>query len=692
MTFQIKHIISNTKRTAALLAGSTAIILSGAQLAQAEIFIIDTAVNATNGGATLDGDDTIKVTKSGSITTAGAGLFATGDANTLINNGSIASGGDGMRATGDDNVIVNNGAITTTSISAEGISSDDRNTVRNTGSIRTVGSSAEGIFLDNDNIVDNSGLIRTTGSSSEGIDVDNFNTITNSGRVITLGSSSEGINAEDFSTVVNSGLVRTAGTGSDGIEVDDNGAVENTGSVETSGAGADGINADDNGRVVNSGTVTTTGTFADGIETDLAGDITNSGSVRTAGFGASAIRASGVDSVILNSGVLAAEGAASRGIWALADDASITNSGTISSAQDLSILMQGSNAELTLLEGSVLVGNVGFSQAGTATLNFGAGLSAVVKMDSGVPATITAASGVFAIVGGDTVVTADVSDFAAQDVMVADFGRLIADSIPASNADVQVARGALSFGKPTWAKVFGSVHSGPGGTDIVGFRGYTGGVIVGRDGDGAMGYFGGFGLQHSGSRDSDAFDINTKSLFGGIYGTLGGGDYSLALGVMRNDSTRQVANNTVATGVEEVTARYTSVFIAPTYTLNGVIGGGNNSLRLRYMGVWNAAHSFDFGQADLDVDARMSHVVEARFEMRTPLAGSDFLRYGVDAVYQDGQVIDVTLGGAPFAVSSGADGWSGRVFAGLEAGAGRIELSYDTEDRFSATAGWSINF
>ncbi|WP_108856763.1 hypothetical protein [Aliiroseovarius pelagivivens] len=667
-------------------------MISGAQVAQSEIFIIDTDVVTTNGGATVDGGDTIRVTSSGSIVAAGRGLYATGNANTLINNGSITSSDDGIRATSDENIIINNGSITTTTSSDEGITADDRNTVRNTGEIRTSGSSAEGIFLDNENTIDNSGLIKTSGSSAEGIDVDNFNTITNSGRVITTGSVSEGINAQDNSSVVNTGFVRTNGSSADGIEVDDLGTVDNSGIVKTFGDSADGINADDFGSVINSGSITTAGTFSDGIETDIEGQVTNSGSVRTTGTGASAIRARGIDSVIVNSGILATEGDGARGIWSTASGVSITNSGTISSDQELSILMQGANAELTLLEGSVLIGDVGFWAGDTATLNFGPGLSAVVKTDGGLPATINIASGIYSVVGGDTIVTADVSEYTARDVMASDFGRLIADAIPAPSGDAQVARGSLALGKPTWAKVFGASHSGSGGTDYMAFRGYSSGVIVGRDGDGGMGYFGGVGLQHYVSRDSSAFDTKAQSLFAGIYGTLGGGDYSLALGVMKSDTTRQVANNTVASGLEEVSADYTSIFIAPTYTLDGVIGGGNNSLRLRYMGVWHDAHNFGFSGADLDVDASSSHTVEARLEFRSPLDGSDYLRYGVDAVYQDGQQIDVNLGGSPFAVSSGADGWSGRLFAGIEAGAGRLELSYDTEERFAASAGWSLSF
>ena len=75
--------------TIALTALSVGGLLTTA--AWAEDFVIDSQETITNGGNTLDGNDTITVTDTGAVTTTGFGLYALGDSNTLTNSGTVTT-------------------------------------------------------------------------------------------------------------------------------------------------------------------------------------------------------------------------------------------------------------------------------------------------------------------------------------------------------------------------------------------------------------------------------------------------------------------------------------------------------------------------------------------------------------------------------------------------------------------------
>ncbi len=189
-------------------------------VALAEDFTISGAAVTTNDGEVLDGDDTITVTETGSVTTA-PNLQA------------------GLSSTGSNNILTNRGAITTS-----------------------------GDFSD--------GLFANAGAG-------NSNTLRNSGTVTTSGTGSEGLSINSaMSTLINSGAVTTSGTGAIGLLTDGNAnTLENSGSVTTSGDNADGIRVDGAGsQVTNSGTVTTSGAGAAALFSDGNGNIvTNSGSL-----------------------------------------------------------------------------------------------------------------------------------------------------------------------------------------------------------------------------------------------------------------------------------------------------------------------------------------------------------------------------------------------------------------------------
>ena len=101
--------------------------------------VVSTPVTTTQ---TLDGNDSLSVTASGSISTTGSsglGISATGGANTITNSGTISTtgdDGDGIIATGGTNTISNSGTISTSGYSGYGIyATSGANTITNSGKI-----------------------------------------------------------------------------------------------------------------------------------------------------------------------------------------------------------------------------------------------------------------------------------------------------------------------------------------------------------------------------------------------------------------------------------------------------------------------------------------------------------------------------------------------------------------------------
>jgi uncharacterized protein with beta-barrel porin domain len=374
----------------------------------ADDFVISTPVTTTNGGNTVDGDDTITVTGTGSVTTAGTdGLFATGTDNTITNNGSVTtSGGDlnGIYAE-DGNTITNSGSVTTSGSNVDGIFAEDGNTITNSGSVTTSGSNAEGIVAIGNNTITNSGSVTTLGPNSEGIYAEaGITMITNSGTVSTSGDTSDGISAEDGATITNSGSVTTSdessrgivgrhgntvtnfgtimtlgrfssgilarddneitnsgtitthGTHSDGVVLDDDNRVTNSGLIATFGDFSEGILGDSDNEIWNHGTISTSGSDAPGIEVDFRNTIVNSGTISTHGDDSHGIEASD-ENTIFNTGMITTTGSGAAAILA-GSDHTVTNSGRIVSVQSDAIRFRNSRNTLNLHPSSFLGGRI----------------------------------------------------------------------------------------------------------------------------------------------------------------------------------------------------------------------------------------------------------------------------------------------------------------------------------------------
>ena len=205
----------NTKKWAfpALLAGVTA-----TSTAFAEDFTISGAATTTNNGATVDGNDSITVTTTGSVTTAGVheyGLSATGDTNNLTNGGTVttnAADSYGLRVIGDANQLTNNGSVTTNGPDAYGFfTTGDRNILTNRGTVTTNGTPF-GIGLHavgNSNTLINGGTVTTSGVSSWAFSASgDSNILINTGTLTTNGQFGHGFVAfGNANTLINSGTV-----------------------------------------------------------------------------------------------------------------------------------------------------------------------------------------------------------------------------------------------------------------------------------------------------------------------------------------------------------------------------------------------------------------------------------------------------------------------------------------------------
>jgi hypothetical protein len=616
----------------ALCIGSSTAVL-------ADEFIIDGSATTTNNGSVLNGDDTITVTNTGSVSTTG--------------------GSYGLSADGDNNVLINSGDVTTDGVEAFGMrASGDNNTLTNNGDINSVGNTARGMYA---------------GSFSTG----GFNTLTNTGRITTNGGSGDGMKAGiSYNTLMNSGDINVneisggAGHGmSGGYSSGSFNTLTNSGNIMVNGGGGHGIYVAGNFNV-----------------------LTNSGNISVnelRGTGGHGMYANGdlEPNVLINSGNITVYGSGGHGMYANSLSSTITNSGTVLSDEGYSLHLTRSDATLNLLSGSVLYGVVNFDDLVTATLNFGSGLNAAVTLSSEIPSggfTITA-PGPYTVFE-DTVYVTDLGDYAAQDQASGIASRLVHDAVATRGVVPAVTQGSAQSG--TWASVTGSLVRNSGDASLTGYDGMIVSGSFGRDRLDGPGVFAGVSLSQT--ETDSGVNNDAIGVHGGMYGQLGGADYTLSFGLSYNDTARQQANNTVPGGLEMASDSYLSLFVSPAMTWHGLLGG-NDSLRLAYTGSYYGSHSFDFSAGDLAIDSRFTHQLEARVAWaRVIEAGT--VRYGLDLGYQSGDAISLTLAGQSLSASTPGDEAYGRVFAGMDFANGTVEASYDNNNELGLTGSYTWRF
>jgi hypothetical protein len=625
-----------------LLLG-VALCISSSTAVLADDFIIDGPATTTNNGEVLDGDDTITVTDTGSVSTATTvnnepALFAVGDNNVLTNRGDVTTGSPttgndsrGLHAIGNNNVLTNSGDVS------------------------TIGDGATGLYAVGDNnVLTNSGDVSTLGSIARGLHaLGDFNTIINTRNgVVSMALSADGLYAGTFSTgdhntIINQGII----------------IIDSVGAVAFAMYAGGDYNI-----LMNSGNITVTSLAGHGLTTNAYG-ISNF-------------------NTLTNSGTVTVSGVGGHGLFANGASNTITNSGTVLSELGYSVNITGTDATLNLLSGSVLFGKVNIDEFSTATLNFGSGLNAAVTLSSDIPSsgfTITAPGPVTVL--EDTVYVADLGDVAAQNRVNTIATRMIHDAVASRGIVPAVTQGSSQ--PSTWASVSGGLVRNSGDGNLSGYDGNVVSGSFGRDRLDGTSTFGGVSLTQTKTDNGVATDA--ISVHGGIYGQLAGADYTLSGGLGYLDTERERANNMLASGLETASDSYLSAFISPAMTWHGVLGD-NDSLRLRYTGTFYGSQSFDYeGEGDLEVESRITHQIEVRMAWARVIENST-IRYGFDLGYQGDDAMDLTLAGQNLSATTPGDAAYGRVFASMDFANATVEASYDNNNEFGLTGSYSWRF
>ena len=592
--------------------------------------------------------------------------------------------------------------------------------------------------------------------------------ILNAGDTITIGSDGtvSSANPPNFAITVNGvgAVVRNDGTvtgGQDGVHgnlVGSTFSVFNTGFMNgtiTNAIFSEGTLT----KVFNSGTMTGGGTGVlarrideiinegiiiggdHGILTDTIGSLINLGAI----IGSDAATFSGVQvhfGNIKNDGLIRGH----TGITASRDtagDADIKNSGTIQGTAGIAIDFRSNGGNfgqdsLTLLKGSRIIGAVNFNgdPTGTHKLSFFDAMeSMVVSFQTSGTFDVDTGGKPFARVG-NTVAVVDPTAFSLGDEVLSDMAGGVLGVIQnrqntaasLSTATASLADGSGGTITPVsdvrtlgaskggvWARTFGGGrYQADGGDRLSGTHVY-GGVVAGADGQIAKAtragvFFGGSTGTVKSGRNSQ--DVDVDSIFAGLYvrQTVGATsiDFAVTAGLADFDSSRVVANNLAANGVEAATAQYDGVYISPELTIGTDIQMGaqtvNASLRLRYAGLFLEDYTESGSIAAMAVSDRDIHVAEARAQIEAPIGldrgdpGSWRVlgRAGIDGRINlgGGQVRTILLGQS-VNFDPGGDNQVAAAFAGLSAsyaaGAGvtlygGLEASYGT-DRAAAGHG-----
>lgn len=615
------------------------------------------------------------VTNFGGIISNGGGvngIFYNGSTGTITNNGtiSILGNGRGMHYHGNFGTVVNTGTITG---SASGYSMGasifgEAGTLINSGSITT--SAAYGGW----------GLHHDNGTSG---------TIKNSGSITTTGYQGFGIyHKSGNGFVTNSGSINTSGTYGHGIwhgyqNQITNGNLRNTGSIITAGNYSYGIlNQGHNGSVTNRGTITTTGAGSFGILNDGDnGTVINTGSIMTSSYG---IWNKGTNGSVINRGTITTTGTNSHGIVSNFANATVTNSGSISSPS-FSIDMSGANGTLNLNAGSVLIGDVRFTNPATATLNFGRGLNAVVKLDSvaSLPNTITAHRNAYKVVG-DTIYVVNSDGFAARSQSVGALTGFVASRVShhqqfgatgTSGTGASNTTRASTKGGDTgqdWFETFGGVRTGATSGD---YSALTGGFVLGRDTSTGRGFFTGVGAGYSNSVSS-SFTSRNNSLFAGGYfqADISGvaANMSLTAGVADVSGARTF-------GAQTASSRYSTYFFSPAITLTGNRAAGNSNLIFnlgaRYTALLQTGYTETGSTANLTVGDISTHILELRAQATVEGAAQEWAKgtlfpsayFGIEGQHYMGGAVSTAVAGSTLAFSSTGGTDAARVFAGLNA-------------------------
>jgi Autotransporter beta-domain len=509
----------------------------------------------------------------------------------------------------------------------------------NSGTVTVAGGNGSidnGFVLTSDGSITNSGTVTAsggTGSIVTGLTLNGNGSIANSGGVSAsggFGSIVTGLTLNGNGSIANSGAVSASGGfGSNvtGVQLNGNGSISNGTVTASAGNGSivSGVTLNGNGSIT-TGNVTAsagTGSIVSGVTLNGTGSINNSGIVTaSAGTGSTlkAVTINGSNSAIVNSGIISALG------------------GT-------AISLNGNFDSLTNIVGSRIIGGI---QLGTnATVNF-AGGNWLLTFNTLAGATINTNGAPFAV-NGNSVAVIDPTALALEDRSVMNFtggvSSMLQDRFNGMPVSGGVGGGGAMGFAPDAASRMDAAHEAFSGMPSIsmayntdarnsnaramyskapalaapvydtvvwssGFGGerrqwedgplqrarddaYGGAIGIDRQvtPDLRLGAFAGGGN----SKLSVAYDIqkvDSDYVFGGGYGRWDKHnyyvDFALFGGGISSKSTRQIANNTVASGLEIATASYNGWFFSPDVTYGYRFFMGDHVItpkaRVRYVG------------------------------------------------------------------------------------------------------------
>ncbi|WP_419906434.1 autotransporter outer membrane beta-barrel domain-containing protein [Hoeflea sp.] len=487
---------------------------------------------------------------------------------------------------------------------------------------------------------------------------------------------------EDGDTLIveDGGAIDSTLAGTDGVRaIADDQTVINNGTVT---GGRHGIHSTGlRATILNYGTVYGLGTFANGINlTGRDATIINYGIIDAQWFGIDSnidahnptiinfgqifsgrvgIHASGRNITVINYGTIDALGdgidfnvdwsnptltnygtikGGVYGVFSSSNNTSIINAGTIVGGDGYpSIFFWGVNGTLSLLAGSVLVGEVNF-QGATPSLNIGSGLNLYLVYLNNEP-TVNSAVPYVHDVANKIIYTIDPTGLAQMQPFLQSTAGAVHDAVRSGTgfgnrfgggfsgngtyAYGTDAPGFAESGPRGWVSGFGGYQSQNGSGSVTGGDQIYGGLVSGGGFASDNRMYGAFagGAYSRLETDFDTQKTDAASFYGGIYGGMRSGAYWIEASVMGGysdfSSERMVANNTVAGGLETASADYGGYFISPSITVGRSVGerlelsfGGN------YAGLFLDGYTETGSSANMTVASRDVHVAAVRAEAR----------------------------------------------------------------------------
>lgn len=671
---------TRSKRKSILLAGVSIGVLLAASTAIlpafADDFVVSNAINSTNGGNTIDGDDTLRVTSGGSIqpttdadsavdvtgsnnviTTDEGGLLLSpgtyllptvtinGFNNTLNNSGSITSSNIAFRATGGAGHVVNNfGLIESTAIAMEFLTGTDNAIVYNGHDGTITG--------------DNTG-IRMLGANAR---------VTNDGLIF---GNNYAVRFEDTAatdaTVVNNGTLRSGGASNTVISEAQRTTIVNNGTIDSGAVGVRFSSGSSDSHLTNNGTIKATVGFtsvASGSEVINNGIIdSNDDAIRFA--------AGSDNSTFVNTSSLKSNTGA--GVEIVSDNVIITNYGKIVGVTANAINVTGANATLNLLAPSFLAG--GLSQAVPTTINITTGASHSVLWtfdEGGAPTNAPVISG--PVSGFYSATTGQFATYDPTALAVA------FDQLSETSGLISDLAALKSYGDGPWISGFGGYGKFDGNASTLDRTMFNGGVAFGNSfqlGNGfqfqAMGGYIG-NRTKAASRWTDALDNKSDGFFASINSKLNTSrfDTNVALsgGVNRHSDRRFVNDNLAVNSLGQhlgeswATSSYSSFWISPEVTVSTSFGGSDGwtyvpSAQARYSFQSIGGHTETGSNGNAVVGARNIGILNTKAELaavKTFGFGKFTGRAGVQSRNNvGGQDTDVTLVGLSQSVASAAE-------------------------------------